>query len=420
MIMAAKENINSFLFALFGFGRAKSRAHVLLIVLIHIAGWCLLFLLPVFFYPVRINSNRFVVRELIDKIFLVGFFYLNYYLLIPRFFEKKKSLVYFLLVAACFLVYFSQSVFIRHQYGVFNRASPAVFHIRAPFAETDPMPRGARIFRPPGGPPIIDIDSGSDFMLPAMSIREPVLFGVPRGIVLISLNNTLSSFALLLLMGGFIRLAFSFISNQNEKKALENANLNAEVSFLKSQINPHFLFNTLNGIYSLAHARSPHTEEAILKLSQMLRYVLYDSSTERIELSRDIAYISNFIHLQRLRLAQKVKINYEVRGNTEALFIAPLLLISFIENAFKHGVSYIYPSTISVEIIVFDETLTLVASNTVFENNKFDTGGIGMKNAKRRLDLLYPGKYLLDIVRNNRLYVVNLKINLQSDQLLSN
>jgi two-component system LytT family sensor kinase len=411
--MAAKENINSFLFTLFGFGRAKSRAHILLIVLIHAAGWCILFLLPLFFYPVRINSNRFVARELIDKIVLVGFFYLNYYILIPRFFEKKKSLVYFSLVAACFVIYFSQSVFIRHQYGFFNRQGPTLFHIRAPFIGVDSLPAGARLFRPPDGVPVID--TGSNFMMPALAIREPVLFGIPRGVLLISLNNSLSSFSLLLLMGGFIRLAFSFIRNQDEKKALENANLNAEVSFLKSQINPHFLFNTLNGIYSLANSRSPHTEEAILKLSQMLRYVLYDSSTERIELSRDIAYISNFMHLQRLRLAQKVKINYEVRGNTEKLFIAPLLMITFIENAFKHGVSYIYPSTISVEINVFGETLTLVASNTVFENNKFDTGGIGLKNAKRRLDLLYPDKYLLDIVRNNRLYVVNLKINLQSD-----
>ena len=411
--MAAKENINSFLFALFGFGKAKSKAHTLLIVLIHLAGWCLLFLLPVFLYPVRINSNRFLLRELVDKIFLVGFFYLNYYVLIPRFFEKKKSLTYFSMVAACFLVYLGQSIFIRHQYGFFNRQPQRVFHIRSPFMEADSFRAGTRIFRSAEALPILD--SSSDFMLPAMAIREPVFLGVPRGVILISLNNTLSSFALLLLMGGFIRLAFSFLRNQDEKKALENANLNAEVSFLKSQINPHFLFNTLNGIYSLANSRSPHTEQAILKLSQMLRYVLYDSSTEKIELSKDIAYISNFIHLQRLRLAQKVKVNYEVRGNTEKLFIAPLLLISFIENAFKHGVSYIYPSTIAIEISVFDETLTLVASNTVFENNKFDTGGIGLKNARRRLELLYPDKYLLDIVRNNRLYVVNLKINLQSD-----
>lgn len=410
--MAAKENIHSFLFTLFGFGKAKSKAHTLLIVLIHTAGWCLLFLLPVFFYPVRINSTRFIARELIDKVFLVGFFYLNYYLLIPRFFEKKKSLVYFSLVLLCFTVYLGQSLFIRHQYGLFNGRGQRIFHLRSPFMKKDSLPMGGVI----ATPPMVSFpDSTTDFIMPAMAIREPVFLGIPRGILLLSLNNTLSSFSLLLLMGGFIRLAFSFIRNQNEKKALENANLNAEVSFLKSQINPHFLFNTLNGIYSLANARSPQTEQAILKLSQMLRYVLYESGTERIELSKDIAYISNFIHLQRLRLAQKVKINYEVSGNTEQLFIAPLLLITFIENAFKHGVSYIYPSTIAIGINVFDETLTFITTNTVFENNKFDTGGIGLKNAKRRLDLLYPDKYWLDIVRNDRLYVVNLKINLQSD-----
>lgn len=414
--MVAKENLNNFLFTLFGFGKAKNKAHILLIVLIHLAGWCILFLLPLFFYPVRINSNRFLIRELIDKIVLVGFFYLNYYYLIPRFFEKKKGLTYFLLICICFIVYLSQSILIRHHYGFLGRMQPPVFNIRAPMIDKDSA-TGITYYRSdenmPPPPPLPD--SVGDFVLPALAIREPVLFGVPRGVLLISLNNSLSSFSLLLLMGGFIRLAFSFIRNQNEKKAMENANLNAEVSFLKSQINPHFLFNTLNGIYSLANSRSPHTEEAILKLSQMLRYVLYDSSTEKIELSKDIAYISNFIHLQRLRLAQKVKINYEVRGDMNEMKIAPLLLITFIENAFKHGISYINPATIAIEIIVFDETLTLVASNTVFENNKFDTGGIGLKNAIRRLELLYPGKYLLDIVRNNRLYVVNLKINLQSD-----
>src|SRR5688572_30372163 len=200
--MAAKENLNSFLFTLFGFSKAKSKAHILLIVLIHIAGWCILFLLPVFFYPVRISNNRFFMRELIDKIFLVGFFYLNYYVLIPRFFEKKKSLVYFSLVLFCFLVYLGQSLFIRHQYGVLRMgAAPRVFHYRAPPIDEDSMPP-PQIFTGPIGMRLPD--SVADFFTPAaMSIREPMLFGIPRGIVLISLNNTLSSFALLLLMGGF-------------------------------------------------------------------------------------------------------------------------------------------------------------------------------------------------------------------------
>jgi len=143
------------------------------------------------------------------------------------------------------------------------------------------------------------------------------------------LNNAISSFVLLLLMGGFIRLSYSFISNQNEKKALENANLNAEVNFLKSQINPHFLFNTLNSIYAQAHSRSVNTEFSILKLSDLLRYVLYDSGDDKVELAKDIQYINNYIALQRLRLSKKVTINYSVTGDMEGKRIAPLLLINF-------------------------------------------------------------------------------------------
>jgi two-component system LytT family sensor kinase len=435
--MAAKESINSFLFALFGFQKVKNKAHIILIVLIHAAGWCILFLLPLFFYPVRINTGFGLMRQFIDKAFLVGFFYLNYYVLIPQFFEKKKRLTYFMLVLLGFLIYITQHVFVRSQYVNFNRPLPQFVEFAggpgAPvgFASSDMRDGGVHgivanndslVAIVPAGRlarfrlrAIADTAAGAErIFTPDFPFRERMLWGIPRGVLLISLNNTLSSFFLLLLMSGFIRLAFSFIRNQNEKKALENANLNAEVSLLKSQINPHFLFNTLNGLYSLAHAKSDHTEHAILKLSDILRYVLYDSAIEKIDLAKDIEYISNYIHLQRLRVSKKVTIHYEVQGNMEGLTIAPLLLITFIENAFKYGVSYMHASTINISITVFEETLTLIATNTVFENNTFDAGGIGLKNARRRLDLLYPGKYLLDIV-HDRVYVTNLKINLKRD-----
>jgi len=411
--MVANEKLNSFLFALFGFGKARNKAHTLLIILIHATGWCIFLMLPLLFYPVRISNNRIFLREVVDKLFLIGFFYLNYYWLIPRFFSKKHAWIYFSAILCCYIVYFTQNIFVRSQYGFFPREAGRVLKILPPPAEADKPPLVLRAFTPEA---IVTTDT-ADALFPRFTpaIREPVFMGLPRGIILVSLHSTLSSFCLLLLMGGFIRLTFSFIRNQNEKKILENANLNAEVSFLKSQINPHFLFNTLNGIYSLANARSPHVEKAILELSQMFRYVLYESGTEKIELHKDIAYITNYINLQRLRLAQKVQINYKVTGETKCLQIAPLLLISFIENAFKHGVSYVHPSTISVEIAIFDETLTLVVSNPVFEKKKFESGGIGLKNTLRRLELIYPGKYLLDMVTHNHLYVVNFKINLQSD-----
>ncbi len=431
--MTSRERPNSFLLTLFGFEKTKSRAHILLIVLIHVLGWCLLFFLPALLYPVRINDDGFVIRELIDKAILIGLFYLNYYFLIPLFFEKKKYIIYFSLILFLFLVYMIQRVAVRSNY--FPRpGGPFQLFVQRPgslpgkpdslvqniaFADGNVI-GGSAIRMDSAGMPAtftrtIRPGDNPDRLISVMNLREPGLFGIPKGAWLITLNNAISSFALLLLMGGFIRLAYSFIRNQNEKKALENANLNAEVNFLKSQINPHFLFNTLNSIYAQAHSRSDKTEFSILKLSELLRYVLYDSGENKVGLEKDIQYISNYIDLQTIRLSSKVKINYIVTGDLRNYTIAPLLLITFIENAFKHGISYTNASTVNIEIRVFEETLTLLISNPVVERNTFSPGGLGLKNVTRRLDLLYNGKYLLDIHHNDYLHIVNLKLDLKSD-----
>lgn len=433
--MARANQPNSFLLTLFGFERVKNKAHVLLIVLIHVAGWCMLFFLPVLLYPVRINDDRFISRELVDKSVLVILFYLNYYLLIPRFFEKKKYLAYFSLVILAFLIYLAQHVATRVNYfpreggpmRVIQFASPG-FHIKL-----DSMPHGitsgvayssfneaqgivgisdSMQFTPPINQLITSPGDSTKRFMRAFRVREPGLFGLPKGIWLMTLNNAISSFVLLLLIGGFIRLSYSFISNQNEKKALENANLNAEVNFLKSQINPHFLFNTLNSIYAQAHSRSTYTEFSILKLSDLLRYVLYDSGDDKVELAKDIQYINNYIALQRLRLSKKVTINYSVSGDMQEKRIAPLLLINFIENAFKHGISYSQPSSIDISIVIFEETLTLTVINPIIETDSFAPGGLGLKNVSRRLELLYAGQHQLDIHRADNQHIVNLKLEL--------
>jgi hypothetical protein len=431
--MTGKESVNKFLFALFGFEKAKSRSHILLIIFIHITGWCLLFFLPILLYPVRINEGRFIIRELIDKSVLVVLFYLNYYLLIPRFFEKKKYITYSSLIFLVFFIYLSQHVIIRANYFP-RRGGPFQYvQLQPASQQKDDTARNSvfivningtdRIVSRKDSPrhhhrfmqaPFTGNDSATA-LLPPMRFREPELFGIPRGAWLMMLNNAVSSFALLVLLGGFIRLAFSFIRNQNEKKALENAKLNAEINFLKSQINPHFLFNTLNSIYSQAHSRSDNTESSILKLSELLRYMLYDSTEDKVELSKDIQYINNYIDLQKMRLSSKIKINYTVSGQLKGYKIAPLLLITFIENAFKHGISYAQASTINIQIRVFEETLTLMINNPIVEKDSFATGGIGLKNVTRRLDLLYPGKYTMDIQDNDYLHIVNLKLDLKSD-----
>ncbi len=427
--MVTGESFSSFLLTLFGFKKASSRIHILLIILIHITGWCVFFFLPVMLYPVRVNDNRFITREVVDKLILIILFYLHYYWLIPSFFEKKRYFSYSGLVLLAFFLYFSQHLAVRFAY--FDRPGGPIQFFQAPFPSAEKqnsVTRAGRVLLI--NDVMINTDSVSGSRpyaagfplndsivraMPGFPMREPGLLGIPKGIWAMSLNNTISSFALLLLMGGFIRLAHSFVKSQNEKKALENANLNAEVNFLKSQINPHFLFNTLNGIYSQAHAKSEHTEHSILKLSDLLRYVLYESGEDKVALSKDIQYLSNYIDLQKLRLSQKVKIEYEVAGETNSHQIAPLLLITFVENAFKHGISYTNPSIIKIQLRIFEKTLTLLVSNPVTETNSFAGGGLGLKNVIRRLDLLYPSKYWLDIVHNDHLHIVNLKINLNSD-----
>ena len=431
--MTGQNSSDSFLLTLFGFEKAKSKAHILLIVLIHAIGWCILFFLPVLLYPVRINDGRFVIRELIDKSVLVILFYLNYYFLIPLFFEKKKYILYGFSVVLLFFLYLSQQVFVRVNY--FPRPREAFQFIQVPGAAPqghDPrimeysFNKGNRIIIdeqvakdsvskiPPFTKPIPATNMPGG-MIPGFGIPEPFLFGIPRNFWLMTLNNAITSFALLILIGGFFRLAYSFIKSQNEKKALENANLNAEVNFLKSQINPHFLFNTLNGIYSQAHSKSENTEYSILKLSDLLRYVLYESGENKVDLAKDIRYLTNYIELQKLRLSKKIKIEYQIKGEPGGNQIAPLLLITFVENAFKHGISYTKPSTININIEIFEKTLTLVVSNSVTETNSFESNGLGLKNVKRRLDLIYPGKYLLNIAHDDYFHIVNLKINLDSD-----
>jgi len=395
--MASKENINRFLFTLFGFEKTKSKPHLLLIILVHVAAWAAFLLLPLLFYPTRFQGDPIWRRELITKIVPILLFYLNYYFLLPRFFEKKKYALYFSSVTLAITLVCATDVYLRnHVPGIMPGP------IREGVMRLRNAPEPIRAY-------FIDSIAGSFPDTPPDQFRQRLMTR-PEPVLFFSINRTLSTCLFLLLLGGMIRLAYSFIKNQNEKRNLENANLYAEVNFLKSQINPHFLFNTLNSIYSQAHARSENTEFSILKLSELLRYSLYDSGVDKVPLADDIQYINNYIDLQRLRLSPKVKLHYKVGGYPDGKFIAPLLLISFIENAFKHGISYTQASVIAIDIKIFEETLTLTVSNPIVEKDSFAPGGLGLKNVTRRLELLYPNQYKLLFHHSGDQYTVNLKV----------
>lgn len=179
----------------------------------------------------------------------------------------------------------------------------------------------------------------------------------------------------------------------------------------------HILFNSLNSIYSLAHKKSDLVPDAIVTLSEMMRYMLYETDNKYVLLEKEIDYIKNYIDLQKLRLNNIENISINIHGNTKDKFIEPMLLISFIENAFKYGTDYKGTAYVKIVIIIEDNTFTFWIENKI-ENNKKDpeNSGIGLANIKNRLTLLYPNTHQLDIKSTDSKYTVNLVLQLDQTQ----
>ena len=190
----------------------------------------------------------------------------------------------------------------------------------------------------------------------------------------------------------------------------------AEINFLKAQINPHFLFNTLNNLYYLAYSKSDNTTEVIAKLSQMMRYMIYESNHERVLLNQEIEYMRNYISLEQLRLNDQVPIDFAVEGETDNVWIAPLIFITFLENAFKHGVTNISTNAwVKLSVKMDGKQCQYVVENSKAPkaaDSKEGKSGIGLKNVQRRLELSYPGQYQLKAEDKPDRYSVQLDITL--------
>ena len=215
-----------------------------------------------------------------------------------------------------------------------------------------------------------------------------------------------------ILLSTVLKFIQDWFLNEKVKSNLENENLIAELAFLKSQINPHFLFNSLNNIYSLAYQKSEKTPEAILKLSEIMRYMLYESNEDKVALSNEIRYLENYIELQKLRFKDNIYIKFEINGDPLGLMITPLVLISFVENAFKHGIATDIENPISIVLNLSEDKLFFHVSNIKSSMNKDITGGIGLQNVQRRLSLIYKDRYRLHIDDNNDIYNCELYLNL--------
>ncbi len=205
-------------------------------------------------------------------------------------------------------------------------------------------------------------------------------------------------------------------ARQQLVKERENINLQSELTFLRSQISPHFMFNILNNLVSLARKKSDDLEPSLINLSQLMRYMLYESDDNKVLLSKELEYLNSYINLQLLRFGSKVKVNLQTSGDLDRYTIEPMLLIPFVENAVKHGTGMIENPVINISIAVVEtqNQLHFKVDNVIspLDVSKDSNSGIGIVNVRRRLAILYPNKHQLDIENQKDTFTVNLFITL--------
>ncbi len=208
-----------------------------------------------------------------------------------------------------------------------------------------------------------------------------------------------------------LRSGLRWIEAENEKVKLEKENVSNQLALLKTQVSPHFFMNTLNNIHSLVDTDAEEAKKAIIKLSKMMRYLLYETETEKTTLKKEVEFLESYVNLMKLRFTDKVSITLNLPGLIPEAAIPPFLFTSFIENAFKHGISYQHESFIAIDLIPGKERLLFVVKNSKTAKSQLNEfSGIGIENTRKRLSLLYGNNYHLDIIDNEDLFTVNLSI----------
>ncbi len=208
-----------------------------------------------------------------------------------------------------------------------------------------------------------------------------------------------------------IKISKDWITSQQLQQEREKQYLETELNFLKTQIHPHFFFNTLNNLYSLTLKKSDQAPEVVLKLSSLMSYMLYESNAAKVSLNKEISYLQNYLDLEKLRFGQRIYIVFEIEGLIEEVTIPPMLLILFIENSFKHGIkNNVNKIRIDISLKVEEGWLFFMVKNPLGDRPVSRNAGIGLKNAARRLDLLYGNQYQLDLSEKDNEFTVSLKI----------
>ena len=354
------------------------------VVLVHTSIWILYFFMPHILYNLPIEKKILIMRS-IELFVLLCVFYFNALFLVPRFLIPKKYIRYFGIVVVLVISISQAGSFAKSHY------FPRQNH------------KKHRTYESRTQKPCKNNSRSKTYKKAPAKIKHHFLRSHP-GFISIFILATLALSA---------AYGYAQVHNKREKelKELEKERLSSELLFLKTQINPHFLFNILNSIYSLSLQKSDVLPGVVLKLSELLRYMTYDSEEKYVAIEKELEYIHNYIELQKLRLSQYENISYSVEKVEKSVQIAPLILIAFIENAFKHGILGANKTNINIHISITDTHIALDVTNAYLTSHQKDAAhGIGIQNVKRRLEIMYPNKHSLKISSTDTNYSVSLKI----------
>lgn len=342
-------------------------------IIAHVAGWLIFFIIPFLISPARdvaslLADGANVGGMLIRNVFWMGLFYLNLLYLTPIVL-KKKGISLFVVVSVA-----------------------AILMVTIINSRLHPM------FAPAAGFP----DEG---MPPRMPFRRPppLDFGGPF------FSNFLVSLTVVT-AGTTIVLWSDWLQARADEQTRSIEKLTSELAVLKLQISPHFLFNTLNNIRWLIRSRSEHAEEGVVKLSQLLRYILYRAQDDMVSLREEVDHLADYVELQRMRLSNLNAVSFSTSGDAGTKVIVPLLFIPIVENVFKHGD---FTGTVPgrIELLIDKDRVTLRTSNAILQQTEPAAGsGIGLSNVRKRLALHYPDKHLIHVSSEHGIYSLELQI----------
>jgi len=353
-------------------------------ILLHILAWIIILGIPLYFFKRWEVGKDFIWVYYIGNIINGIIFYTNYLILVPKYFFGSRNYKYYLSVL--FLLTFL--------YFISDRSNELVFRYV------------------PGRNNTEEINKQESDRKELSPLKPDDHHGPPPFREMHLFNFMFTSLFLVFFSVG-MRVLERHSQTEKLQKELEKEKLNSELAFLKNQISPHFFFNTLNNIYSLISINAEDSQKAVLRLSKLMRYLLYDSEHGNTKLSNEIDFMNNYIDLMKLRMSSKISLNVSFPEKYEDINIPPLIFIPFIENAFKHGISYRERSFIDINMTTEKGLVKFRCANSLVkirDENETGQSGIGLENVTKRLNLLFPGKHDLKINKTDTEFEVLLEI----------